>query len=254
MRHVEVSSFGGPEVLVIKESADPTAGPGEVVIDVAVAGVQSLDTYLRRGQWPDFLPHPPPYPPGLDAAGTVAAIGDGVDSSWLGRRVVATPAAGGYADRVSAPVGTIAAVPDTLALDQAMGAAERRQHRRRVAGTDPGRTRRAGAGAAGRGRVGHGAGATTGERRRAGGRRGPRRSQTGPDPGPRCRTGRLQRTRLARPGRRRRRGVRRRQRRARPCRVHRGPGRWSVLQLRQRQRRRGRGHRRGGGGPRRPAR
>lgn len=105
---------------MIKESADPTAGPGEVVIDVAVAGVQSLDTYLRRGQWPDFLPHPPPYPPGLEAAGTVAAIGDGVDSSWLGRRVVATPAAGGYADRVSAPVGTIAAVPDTLALDQAM--------------------------------------------------------------------------------------------------------------------------------------
>lgn len=120
MRHAEATEFGGPEVLVIKESADPTAGPGEVVLDVTVSGVQSLDTYLRRGQWPEFLPAPPPYVPGLEAAGMVIDVGEGVDSAWLGRRVVASLTAGGYATRAVAAVDLITAVPDELPLEQAM--------------------------------------------------------------------------------------------------------------------------------------
>ncbi|GAB3764492.1 zinc-binding dehydrogenase [Microlunatus parietis] len=117
---MEVIEFGGPEVLTIKESPDPRPGPGQLLIDVAVAGVQSLDGYLRRGAWPDFLPGPPPYAPGLEAAGVVAAVGDGVDPAWLGRRVVASLTGGGYASRVVAGVDDVLPVRDDLDLEQAM--------------------------------------------------------------------------------------------------------------------------------------
>ncbi|WP_152365714.1 zinc-binding dehydrogenase [Microlunatus speluncae] len=120
MRHVEVTEFGGPEVLVIKESADRQPGPGEVLLDVAVSGIQSLDGYLRRGAWPEFLASPPPYVPGLEAAGVVAAVGDGVDPSWLGRRVAASLPGGGYASRVIATLDEIFPVSDDLALEQSM--------------------------------------------------------------------------------------------------------------------------------------
>jgi NADPH2:quinone reductase len=120
MKQIEVTRFGGPEVLVIKESADPVPGRGEVVLDVTVAGVQSLDGYLRRGLWPEFLPAPPPYVPGLEAAGTVAAIGEEVDPAWLGRRVMTGLMGGGYASRVVAAVDKLSPVPDGLGLEQAM--------------------------------------------------------------------------------------------------------------------------------------
>lgn len=120
MRYVEATQFGGPDVLRIKDAADPTPGAGEVTIDVAVSGVQSLDTYLRRGQWPDFLPTPPPYVPGLEVAGVVTEVGESVDPTWLGRRVVAGLPAGGYAARANAAVDLLTEVPDDLPLEQAM--------------------------------------------------------------------------------------------------------------------------------------
>ncbi len=120
MRRVEVTQFGGPEVLVIKESTDPKPGPGQVLLEVAVSGVQSLDGYLRRGAWPQFLPSPPPYVPGMEAAGVVAAIGDGVDPEWLDRRVVASLSGGGYASRIVAGVDELLPVSDGLPLERAM--------------------------------------------------------------------------------------------------------------------------------------
>jgi NADPH2:quinone reductase len=106
--------------MLIKESPDPAPGPGEVLLDVAVSGVQSLDGYLRRGVWQALLPAPPPYVPGLEAAGSVAAVGDGVDASWRGRLVVASLKSGGYASRVVATVDALSPVPDGLDLEQAM--------------------------------------------------------------------------------------------------------------------------------------
>lgn len=77
------------------------------MIDVAVSGVQSLDGYLRRGAWPNFLPGPPPYAPGPEAAGVVTEVGDGADPGWLGRRVVASLSGRGYASRVVAAVDEV---------------------------------------------------------------------------------------------------------------------------------------------------
>lgn len=105
---------------MIKEAHDPAPGSGEVLINAAVSGIQSLDGYLRQGLWTDMFSIEPPYIPGLEAAGTVSAVGDGVDAGWVGRRVVASLQGSGYATRVVAPVGMITPVPDGLGLDQAM--------------------------------------------------------------------------------------------------------------------------------------
>jgi NADPH2:quinone reductase len=86
---IEVTRFGRPGVLAVATAPGPAAGPGEVVIDVAVADIIFLDTMIRSGQATDFFPVRPPYVPGGRVAGTVAAAGDGVDPAWLGRRVIA---------------------------------------------------------------------------------------------------------------------------------------------------------------------
>lgn len=129
MRTVEAKAFGGPEVLVVSEVADPVAGPGEVVVAVAAADVMFLDTLLRSGAGRNFFPVEPPFVPGGAVAGVVRSVGPGVDAEWIGRRV-ATPTAasgigggtptGGYAEQALAKVETLAVVPDELSLPQAV--------------------------------------------------------------------------------------------------------------------------------------
>jgi NADPH2:quinone reductase len=130
MRVVEVTAFGGPEVLVAREVPDPAPGPGEVLIDVTAADVLFLDTQLRAGWGQEFFPMQPPYVPGDGVAGTVVAAGDSVDGGWVGRRVVARtgkPVAegspvlapiGGYATKAVA--GTYVGIPDGLGAQQAL--------------------------------------------------------------------------------------------------------------------------------------
>ena len=140
MRAVWAKSFGAPEVLEIGELPDPVAGPGQALIDVAVADTIFLDTLLRRGApgpWSLQLP----FVPGTGVAGRVSAVGAGVDPSWVGSLVVAKPDArlpntigtggtvaetaagmsptGGYAERALAPADALVAVPDGLALAEA---------------------------------------------------------------------------------------------------------------------------------------
>jgi NADPH2:quinone reductase len=120
MRVVEVTRFGGPDVLVVGEAPDPTPGSGEVVIDVAVADVLWVETMIRRGKGGQYFPVQPPYRPGVGVAGTVSAIGDGVDPAWAGRRVVArTGEHGGYVERALVPAEGLIAVPDALELSDA---------------------------------------------------------------------------------------------------------------------------------------
>jgi NADPH2:quinone reductase len=90
--------FGGPEVLMAAEVPDPVPGPGQVVIEVAVAPVLFLDTQIRRGAAQDWFPARPPYVPGVGVAGRVIRGGKGVDGRWVGRRVV-SDTDGGYASR-----------------------------------------------------------------------------------------------------------------------------------------------------------
>ncbi|MGP4017329.1 zinc-binding dehydrogenase [Saccharopolyspora sp. 5N708] len=120
MRVVRVIGFGGPEVLVPGEAPDPVAGPGQVVIDVAVAGMTFVETQIRRGT--DRWHERPrlPYVPGGLVAGSVSAVGAQVDPAWLGRRVVAgTGETGGFAERAVAAVGELFPVPGGLGMSEA---------------------------------------------------------------------------------------------------------------------------------------
>ena len=119
MRTALVTRFGAPEVLVTDEATDPVAGPGEVVIDVAVADVLWVETMIRQGGGGEYFDMTPPYVPGNGVAGRVGAVADGVDPGWLGRRVVAHAGQGGYAERVVVRADRLSAVPDGLGLHEA---------------------------------------------------------------------------------------------------------------------------------------
>ncbi|MGC5322395.1 zinc-binding dehydrogenase [Micromonospora arida] len=118
MRAIQVAVFGGPEVLSPAELPDPVPGPGQVVVGMAAADVILLDTLLRSGWGQDFFPRTLPYVPGGGGAGAVVETGEGVDSAWIGRRVVVR-ASTGYAERVAADVEEIMPVPDGLAIEAA---------------------------------------------------------------------------------------------------------------------------------------
>jgi NADPH:quinone reductase len=111
---IEISQPGGPEVLKPAERPDPVPGPGEVLIRVAAAGVNRPDVLQRRGAYP-----PPPGAsdiPGLEVAGTVAAVGAGVDGWRTGDAVCALVSGGGYATMCVAPAPQCLRVPATLDL------------------------------------------------------------------------------------------------------------------------------------------
>ncbi|MCA0436108.1 MAG: NAD(P)H-quinone oxidoreductase [Austwickia sp.] len=103
--------------LVLAEVEDPTPAPGEVVIDVAAAGVNRADLLQRRG----FYPPPPGASdlPGLEVAGTVSVVGSEVTTWRVGQEVCALLAGGGYAAKVAVPAGQVLPVPSGLSLVEA---------------------------------------------------------------------------------------------------------------------------------------
>jgi NADPH:quinone reductase len=111
---VEISQPGGPEVLEPVERPDPVPGPGDVLIRLAAAGVNRPDVLQRRGAYP-----PPPGAsdiPGLEVAGTVAAVGADVEGWRTGDAVCALVSGGGYATMCVAPALQCLRVPATLDL------------------------------------------------------------------------------------------------------------------------------------------
>lgn len=120
MRVIEVSEFGAPEVLRVRTRQDAIQGPGQVVVQVAYSGVLSLDTVIRSGRGGDLFPVELPYIPGVGVAGEIIAVGSGVDSDWLGRRVLADIDSGGYAEQVVTSVENVIAIPDMVDLPTAM--------------------------------------------------------------------------------------------------------------------------------------
>ena len=122
MRAVEIIRPGGPEQLSVHEVPDPTPGRGEVLVEVAAAGVNRADLLQREGHYP---PPPGASPwPGLEASGTVEAVGDGVDGWTVGDRVAALVSGGAYAERLVVPAGQLLPVPDHLDLVDAAGLPE----------------------------------------------------------------------------------------------------------------------------------
>lgn len=114
MRCVEIAAPGGPEVLRLVERPDPEPGPGDVLIEVAAAGVNRPDVLQRKGAYPP--PAGASDLPGLEVAGTILALGAGVSGWRLGDRVCALVNGGGYATRCVAPAGQCLPVPGGLDL------------------------------------------------------------------------------------------------------------------------------------------
>ncbi|GED98080.1 quinone oxidoreductase family protein [Gordonia crocea] len=115
MHAIVVTEHGGPDVLAWQEAPDPVPGPGQVVVDTRAAGVNFIDTYLRRGLYPSH----PPYIPGSEGAGVVAVVGEGVTGIAVGDRVAWCDAAGSYAQRVVVGADRAVPVPAAIADDAA---------------------------------------------------------------------------------------------------------------------------------------
>lgn len=114
MRAVTVDHPGGPEVLRLVDVPDPVAKPGEVLIDIAAAGVNHADLVQRRGLY-DPPEGAPPWP-GLECSGTIAETGEGVSGWQVGDEVCALLGGGGYAERVAVLAGQVLPVPDGVPL------------------------------------------------------------------------------------------------------------------------------------------
>jgi NADPH2:quinone reductase len=113
MRAVVVEEHGGPEVLQASERPAPSPGTGELLVDVAAAGVNFMDIYQREGR-PPYAGNLP-FVPGGEGAGSVAEVGQGVDGFAVGDRV-AWIGVGSYAEQAVIPAGSALAVPDGLDL------------------------------------------------------------------------------------------------------------------------------------------
>lgn len=118
MHAIEVAETGGPEVLSYVERPQPSPGAGAVLIHAAAIGVNYLDTYFRAGVYPV----PVPFIVGNEVAGTVAAVGAGVEGLAVGDRVVTAAATGAYAEYCTAPAHLVAPLPTAVADDVAAAA------------------------------------------------------------------------------------------------------------------------------------
>ncbi|MCC8247227.1 quinone oxidoreductase family protein [Saccharothrix luteola] len=112
---VVVRATGGPEALEIADVEAPSPGPGELLVDVAAAGVNFIDCYHREGRYPLSLP----FAPGLEGAGRVSAVGPDVAGFAVGDRVAWAQALGSYAEQAVVPVKDAVPVPEGVDDDTA---------------------------------------------------------------------------------------------------------------------------------------
>jgi NADPH2:quinone reductase len=112
MRAVLCKEFGPPESLVVEEVPDPQPGHGQVLVDVAAAGVNFPDVLIIQNQY-QFKP-PLPFTPGGEIAGTVAKLGEGVSTLKVGDRILASTGVGGFAERVVIKAESAVPIPDEM--------------------------------------------------------------------------------------------------------------------------------------------
>src|SRR6478735_5300005 len=117
MRYVEIREPGPPDVLHMVEGPLPQAKAGEVLVEVAYAGVNRPDCLQRAGAYPPPADASPV--PGLEIAGRVAALGDGVTQWKIGDEVCALTPGGGYAQYCTTPAGFCLPIPAGLTLREA---------------------------------------------------------------------------------------------------------------------------------------
>src|ERR1700738_3540018 len=104
MRAVVMNGTGGREMLEYVERSDPVAGPGEALVEIALAGVNFMDIGVRQGMGWTEVPNPKIL--GVEGVGRVLAVGDGVEDVEPGRRVAWGYAPRSYAERVAVPVAS----------------------------------------------------------------------------------------------------------------------------------------------------
>jgi NADPH:quinone reductase len=114
VRAVIAEAHGGPEVLRLAERDGPEPGPGQVLVDIAAAGVNYMDIYQREGRPPYRVEVP--FVPGSEGAGTVAAVGPAVDGARKGDRVAWAGVPRSYAEQVIVPADRAVLVPDGIDL------------------------------------------------------------------------------------------------------------------------------------------
>ncbi len=118
MQAIRYHDYGGPEVLVLEQAPVPQPEAGQVLVRVIAAGVNPADWKMRAGFFKAFRPLPLPYTPGLEAAGTVEAVGPGVTAFKPGQAVFG-PVSGGYAEFALGSAGDLQPKPANLTFEEA---------------------------------------------------------------------------------------------------------------------------------------
>ncbi len=116
MKAIRIHQFGGPDVLKLEDVADPTAGPGQVVVKAHAIGVNPVDTYIRAG---NYGARTFPLTPGSDAAGVVESVGPDVTGLKAGDRVyIYGTLSGAYAEKILCKQEQVHRLPDNIDFDQ----------------------------------------------------------------------------------------------------------------------------------------
>ena len=118
MQAIQIFTTGSTDVLTLSELPIPTPGPGQALIRIEASGVNFIDTYFREGRYPAPLP----YTLGQEAAGTIAAIGPGVNTVQTGDRVAWCGIPGTYAQFALAPADRLVPIPASITTQQAAAA------------------------------------------------------------------------------------------------------------------------------------
>ena len=118
MKAIRFSRYGGPDVLEMKSVAAPLARPGEVVVEVRAASVNPIDWKIRSGLLQKVVPVELPMTSGRDGAGVICAVGEGVSTARIGRRVcfIAPRGVGTWAERIVLPDELAVPIPDSLSM------------------------------------------------------------------------------------------------------------------------------------------
>jgi NADPH:quinone reductase len=122
MKAIQVTQFGGPKELIFSDVADIVAGKGEVCVRLYAAGVNPSDTYTLTGTYAFSIPQLP-YTPGLDGAGIVEAIGEGVTNVRVGDRVfiaslMRSKSTGTFAQKIVCDSNVVHLLPDHVSFEQ----------------------------------------------------------------------------------------------------------------------------------------
>lgn len=115
---IQVRETGGPQALESMDVAEPEIAPGRLVVQVTAAGVNFIDTYHRNGLYPVEMP----VVPGMEGAGRVVAVGEGVEGFSEGELVAWTDVLGSYAEYVSIPWERAVSVPGSIGAETAAAA------------------------------------------------------------------------------------------------------------------------------------